>query len=62
MSGEAMTVKEVATELGCTQRWVNYLIQKGELPAKRFGHAHVIDRAALRRFVERRGKESKPIS
>ena len=62
MSGETMTVKAVAAELGCSPRMVNYLIQEGKLPAKRFGRAHVIDRAALRRFVERLGKEIKPIS
>jgi excisionase family DNA binding protein len=60
VSGEAMTTAEVAKELGVTRRMVNLMIKKGVLPAKRFGRAHVIDRAALRRFVERREKAIKP--
>lgn len=62
MAGEAVTTKEAAKQLGCTSRTVVNLIRRGELPAKLFGHSYVVDRAALRRYVERRGKESKPIS
>jgi excisionase family DNA binding protein len=55
-----MTTVEVAKELGVTKRMVNLMIEKGVLPAKRFGRANVVDRAALRRYMERRGKEIKP--
>lgn len=59
MSGEALTTKEVAQELGCTSRWVVELIKRGELPAKRYGHSLVVDRDALRRFVARRQQAEK---
>lgn len=60
MSGEAMTTAEVAKVLGVSRRMVNYIIKKGELPAKQFGHANVVDRDALRRYMAKQGKE-KPI-
>jgi excisionase family DNA binding protein len=60
MVGEAMTTKEVAEQLGCTPRTVVNLIRRGEIAAKLFGHSYVVDRVALRRFIERRGRE-KPI-
>lgn len=57
MSSEAMTTKEVARELGVSVRYVQMLVKDGALPSKRFGRAIVIDRKALRRFSDLRGKE-----
>lgn len=59
MAGEAVTTKEAAQLLGCTSRTVVNLIRSGEIPAKLFGHSYVIDRAALRRYMDRKATEER---
>lgn len=55
MAGEALSTKDVAHELGCSDRWVCELIKRGELPAQRIGkRTYIVDRDALRRFMARR--------
>lgn len=60
MAGEVLSTKDVAHELGCSDRWVCELIKRGELPAQRIGkRTYVVDRDALRRFVARRQQKEK---
>ena len=61
MSGEAMTTRDVAQELGVTVRFVQLLIHEGKLPAKRFGHAWVVDRDTLRRYKERKATNEQEV-
>lgn len=56
MSGEALSTREVAKQLGVSDVWVCYLCRTGQLPARRFGKSWMIHRDDLRRYIERREK------
>ena len=47
-----LTYREAAALLGVTDRTVWTLVDRGELPAVRFGHSVRIDPADLRAFIE----------
>jgi len=61
MLGEALSTKDVAKQLGCTERTVRNMIKRGELPARRLGErVWMIDRATLTRYMKVK-KVSEPI-
>lgn len=48
-----LTYREAGRRLGVTDRTVWTLVDRGELPAVRFGHCVRIDPCDLRAFIER---------
>lgn len=48
-----LTYREAGRRLGVTDRTVWTLVERGELPAVRFGHSVRIDPGDLRAFIER---------
>ena len=49
-----LTVKEVASELKVSERWVTKQIQDGKLPAINLGKGYRIYRSELDRFIKER--------
>jgi len=54
---ETMTASEAATFLGCWYTNVHQLIQRGTLPAKRFGRSYVIAKSDVERYAADRERE-----
>jgi excisionase family DNA binding protein len=55
----ALSIKEAATILGKTRRQVAYMIEQGELPAKKSGGRWVIERADLSVDAQRQQRVSR---
>lgn len=51
---ELLTVKEVATELKLSERFITQEISKGNLQAYRFGKTYRIHRSELERYKQER--------
>jgi excisionase family DNA binding protein len=54
-----LTVKEVATELKVSERWVTKQIQDGKLQAIDLGKGYRIYRSELNRFIQERQTQRK---
>jgi excisionase family DNA binding protein len=50
MSGDLLTTRQAAQELGVTDSRVRQLILDGKLPAQKFGRSHMIKRNDLKRL------------
>ena len=55
-----MTTNEAAASLGIQPQSVRALINRGVLPARRFGRDFVIDERELLRYKEHRRKPGRP--
>lgn len=45
-----LTTAEVAENLGCSQKWIQALIKRGDLKAVLFGKTYLVDEAEAKRF------------
>jgi excisionase family DNA binding protein len=54
MQDEMLTVKEVATELKLSERFITQEITKGNLTAVKFGKTYRIYRSELNRYIKER--------
>lgn len=48
-----LTYRETAIRLGVTERTIFSMVDRGELPAVRFGRSVRVDPADLRRFIDK---------
>lgn len=51
MSGQLLTVAEVADRLRCSQRTVGDRIRSGSLPASKYAHRWVVEEDDLAAFI-----------